>query len=52
MGHVILDGLAAWENPQRDAGRMLHTIGDGRFVADDPRLDRHEAMRSKLPDGV
>lgn len=51
-GIVVLEGLAAWIDPARKEKRMLHAVGDGTFIIDGERLDRREAMRSKLPDGV
>lgn len=50
---VILESLAAWHDPARaTTGPMLHAVGDGTFIVDGERLDRREAMRSKLPDGL
>lgn len=51
-GIVVLEGLAAWIDPARREKRMLHAVGDGTFIVDGEKLDRREAMRSKLPDGV
>lgn len=51
-GIVILEGLAAWRSTGRTETRMLHAVGDGTFVVDGPRLDRRDAMRSKLPPGL
>lgn len=49
-GIVVLDGLAAWIDGSRQEKRTLHAVGDGTFVVDGERLDRRQAMRSKLPD--
>ncbi len=51
-GIVVLEGLAAWINRTRAERRTLHAVGDGTFVADGERIDRREAMRTKLPEGV
>lgn len=52
---VFLQGVAAWVDAGRKTDkerRMLHAVGDGTFIADGRRLDRRQAMRSKLPAGV
>lgn len=49
---VILEGIAAYIDSQREERRTLHAVGDGTFVADGERFDRRQAMRSKLPPGV
>lgn len=49
---VVLEGLAAHIDPARKERRMLHAVGDGRFIADGRRFDRRKAMASKLPAGV
>jgi len=51
-GIVVLQGLAAWIDPGRREGRMLHAVGDGTFRVDGESLDRRRMMRSKLPPGV
>ncbi|WP_225029786.1 flavin reductase family protein [Xinfangfangia pollutisoli] len=51
-GIVVLEGLAAWIDPDRAERRMLHAVGDGSFIADGDRIDRAQAMRSKLPPGL
>lgn len=51
-GIVVLDGLAAWVNSSRKERRVLHAVGDGTFIMDGDRLDRREAMRQKLPEGL
>ena len=49
---VVLEGLAAWQDPARAGRRMLHAVGDGTFLADGESFDRRAAMGSKLPPGV
>ncbi|MBT9385371.1 flavin reductase family protein [Pseudooceanicola sp. CBS1P-1] len=49
---VLLQGLAAWENPDRPDRRLLHAVGDGTFTADGAGFDRREAMRNRLPGGL
>ncbi len=51
-GIVVLEGLAAWLDTGRAERRTLHAVGDGTFIVDGDRLDRREAMRAKLPEGV
>ena len=48
---VVLEGLAAYLDPERREKRTVHAVGDGTFVVDGRRLDRREMMASKLPDG-
>lgn len=49
---VVLQGLAAYLDDEREERRTLHALGDGTFVADGVKLDRRQMMESKLPDGV
>ncbi|ANE55358.1 MULTISPECIES: flavin reductase family protein [Methylomonas] len=49
---VVLQGLAAYLDDEREERRTLHAVGDGSFIADGVKLDRRELMASKLPDGV
>ncbi len=49
---VFLQGVAAWVDTARKERRLLHAVGDGTFIADGRKLDRCQAMRSKLPAGV
>lgn len=49
---VVLEGVAAYFDRARKEQRTLHAVGDGTFVVDGRRLDRREAMRSKLPEGM
>lgn len=51
-GIVVIEGVAAWTDPDRKDKKMLHVVGDGTFIVDGRRLDRKEMMRSKLPDGI
>ena len=49
---VALEGVAAHIDKARKERRMIHAVGDGTFVVDGRRIDRREAMASKLPGGV
>jgi flavin reductase (DIM6/NTAB) family NADH-FMN oxidoreductase RutF len=49
---VVLEALAAYENPARTEKRTVHAVGDGTFIVDGRRLDRREMMASKLPAGL
>lgn len=49
---VLLKGVAAHIDPDREDKRLLHAVGDGTFTADGERFDRSEAMRAKLPAGL
>lgn len=49
---IVLEGIAAWIDPDRTEQRTIHAVGDGTFVVDGQRIDRREMMRSKLPDGI
>lgn len=51
-GIVVLEGLAAWHDPERAGQPRLHAVGDGTFIVDGERIDRREMMRAKLPDGI
>ena len=51
-GIVILEGVAAHVAPHREKRSTLHAVGDGTFITDGTRLDRHVMMRQKLPPGV
>lgn len=51
-GIVVLKGVAAHVATRRAEKRMIHAIGDGRFVVDGRVLDRRRQMASKLPAGV
>ncbi len=49
---VVLEALAAYENPERKERRTVHAVGDGTFIVDGRRLERREMMASKLPAGL
>jgi len=49
---VVLEGVAAHLAIRRREKRMLHAVGDGRFIADGQTLNRRRRMKSKLPSGV
>jgi flavin reductase (DIM6/NTAB) family NADH-FMN oxidoreductase RutF len=49
---VILEGVEAYFDGDREEQRTLHAVGDGTFIVDGNRLDRRELMRSKLPTGI
>ena len=49
---VVLEAVAAYEDPARKEKRMLHAVGDGTFIVDGQRFDRRTMMASKLPEGL
>lgn len=49
---VVLEGVAAYLDTERQERRMLHAVGDGTFIVDGHRLDRRKMMAAKLPPGV
>jgi flavin reductase (DIM6/NTAB) family NADH-FMN oxidoreductase RutF len=49
---VVLEAVAAYENPARKEKRMIHAVGDGTFIADGRKFDRRQMMASKLPAGL
>lgn len=49
---VILEGVEAYFDSDREEQRTLHAVGDGTFIVEGYRLDRREIMRSKLPEGI
>lgn len=49
---VILEGVEAYFDSEREEQRTLHAVGNGTFIVDGYRLDRREMMRSKLPEGI
>lgn len=51
-GIVVLEGVAAHIDPERQERRILHAIGDGTFTTDGQLLDRRKLMRPKLPESV
>jgi flavin reductase (DIM6/NTAB) family NADH-FMN oxidoreductase RutF len=49
---VVLEGVAAYLNTARKEKRIIHAVGDGRFIADGRMFDRRKAMATKLPPGL
>jgi len=49
---VVLDAVAAHENPAPKDRRTLHAVGDGTFIVDGRRLNRRRQMAGKIPAGV
>jgi flavin reductase (DIM6/NTAB) family NADH-FMN oxidoreductase RutF len=50
---VILEGVAAHIDAQREEHRLIHAVGDGTFTTDARRhFDRQHMMASKLPPGL
>lgn len=49
---VLLRGVVAHIDIDREDTRLLHAVGDGTFTADGERFDRRAAMRAKLPAGL
>ena len=49
---VVLQAVAAYEDPTRKEKRTFHAVGDGTFIVDGRRLDRRTMMASKLPTGL
>lgn len=49
---VILQGLAACIDAEREEKHTVHAVGDGSFVVDGRRIDRKKLMAAKLPPGV
>ncbi|WP_180125535.1 flavin reductase family protein [Rhodoferax sp. BLA1] len=49
---LVLEGVAAYLDVERQEKRMVHAVGDGSFIVDGRRIDRRKMMASKLPDGV
>lgn len=49
---VVLEGVAAYVNPERREKRVIHAVGDGTFIADGRKFDRRKMMASKLPPGL
>lgn len=49
---VILQGLAARIDAEREEKHTVHAVGDGSFVVDGRRIDRKKLMAAKLPPGV
>ena len=49
---VVLQAVAAYEDPAHKEKRSVHAVGDGTFIVDGRRLDRKKMMASKLPAGL
>jgi len=49
---VVLEAVAAYEDPARQEKRTIHAVGDGTFIVDGRKLDRKKMMASKLPAGL
>lgn len=49
---VVLEAVAAYEDPARKERRMIHAVGDGTFIVDGRKFDRSKMMASKLPGGL
>ena len=49
---VVLEAVAAYENPRVRRSAWVHAVGDGTFIVDGRRLDRRKKMASKLPAGL
>lgn len=49
---VVLEAVAAYEDPTRKERRTLHAVGDGTFIVDGRKFDRRKMMASKLPEGA
>lgn len=49
---IVLEAVAAYEDPARKERRTVHAIGDGRFIVDGRKLDRRTLMAPKLPEGI
>ena len=51
-GLVILHAERVWEEDAPADARMIHALGDGRFVADGAQMDLRHLMEDKLPPGL
>ncbi len=49
---VVLEAVAAYEDPARKEKRVVHAVGDGTFIVDGRKMDRRKMMASKLPEGL
>ena len=49
---VVLEAVAAYTDASRKERRMVHAVGDGRFVVDGRKLDRRKMMAAKIPSGA
>jgi Flavin reductase like domain len=48
---VVLEAVAAYEDPERKERPIVHAVGDDTFIVDGRRLDRREMMASKIRAG-
>ncbi len=46
---VVLRGVAAYVDAARHEKRVIHSVGDGTFIADGRKFDRRTMMAAKLP---
>lgn len=51
-GIIVLRGLCAWRNDDRQERRTFHANGDGTFRVDGETLNYRSLMADKLPPGV
>ncbi|MBK5912783.1 flavin reductase family protein [Rhodocyclus purpureus] len=49
---VVLQGVAAWIDGEREEKRTFHAVGDGSFIVDGGRIERKKMMAAKIPPGV
>lgn len=49
---VVVEAVEAYTDASRREKRMIHAVGDGRFIVDGRKLDRRKMMASKIPEGV
>ena len=49
---VVMQAVAACQDPGRKEKRVVHAVGNGTFIVDGRRIDRRKRMASKLPLGV
>jgi flavin reductase (DIM6/NTAB) family NADH-FMN oxidoreductase RutF len=49
---VVLEGIAAYVDDERQERRTIHAVGDGTFIVDGRKIDRRKMMASKLPPNV
>ncbi len=49
-GFFILQGVAAWIDPDRKERRTFHAVGDGTFVVDGKKLDLRKRMTAVMPE--
>lgn len=49
---VVVEGIAAYVDDERQERRTVHAVGDGTFIIDGRKIDRRKMMASKLPPDV